>query len=69
MARFCVHPDDDCPEFHGGGERLGPLVRRRATREERRVMERFLFEPGYAMAYLFLVAQPRDARESARKAA
>lgn len=51
-----IHPDDDCPEFHLSDVPLGPAPRR-ATKDELRHIERYLFEPGYAMACLFLLDQ------------
>lgn len=69
MSRFAVHPDDASPEDRLGSVHLGPLVRRPATRDELRHIERFLFEPGYAMAFLFLAGQPRIERDARRKAA
>ena len=52
-----IHPDDDCPEFHLSDVPLGPAPRR-ATKDELRHIERFLFEPGYAMALLYLAGIP-----------
>ncbi len=63
-----IHPDDDCPEFHLSDVPLGPAPRR-ATKDELRHIERYLFEPGYAMGCLFLAALSRDEREALGKAA
>lgn len=62
-------PIEPCVYCEGKGYKPERQVTPAERRAEVRHIERFLFEPGYAMAVLFLAARPRVEREALGKAA
>lgn len=62
MIRFCVHPDDDCPENHLYDEPLPGPHRRPLTRDELRQLESMILAFTAASPAAIPAIRPADTR-------